>query len=100
MDGKRKDWKAVLHKCDCCGYYTLEDPVYEICSICWWQEDYITRRDPDFKGGANEVSLNEARINYKKFKASDRKYKQRVREPLPEELPENNSFSSSTESNR
>lgn len=79
----------MLYRCDCCGYYTLEDEVYEICSVCQWQEDYITRKDPDFTGGANEVSLNEARNNYKLFGASEKKYVGRVRKPLSEELPEN-----------
>ena len=48
--------------------------------------------DPNFEGGANEVSLNQARINYKSFGASSKKYLDKVRKPLDEEKPEYNLF--------
>jgi hypothetical protein len=38
---------------------------YEICD-CGWQNDPIQTKDPDFKGGANRMSLNEAKVAYKK----------------------------------
>lgn len=34
---------------------------YEICPICGWEDDLIQRKDPEFRGGANKMSLNEAR---------------------------------------
>jgi hypothetical protein len=38
-------------------------------------------------GGANAVSLNEARINFKKFGAADQDKSKRARPPNPEEVP-------------
>ena len=81
------------YKCECCGCYTLkEEPpsTYEICEVCYWEEDYVQNKDPDFPGGANEVSLNQARKNYALFGAIEKKFIKYVRNPLFEELPENN----------
>ena len=53
-------------KCCCCGNYSLPaDSIYEICPVCGWQDDDIQNDDPDFEGGANEMSLNQAIKAYK-----------------------------------
>lgn len=50
------------YKCPCCGIYTLsEERCYEICLNCSWEDDPVQFEDPDFKGGANILSLNESR---------------------------------------
>lgn len=75
--------------CPCCGYLTLENPennTFNICPICYWEDDDIQNKNPDLAGGANEESLNEARKNFKKFKASAHKYIKEVRPPFPEEI--------------
>ena len=52
--------------CPCCGALTITDPgEYEICD-CNLEDDPAARDDPDYKGGANDMSLNEAREAYKK----------------------------------
>lgn len=64
-------------KCPCCGSYSLEhkEPLYyEICPICYWENDPIQNEDYDFSGGANEISLNKAIKNYKTFGASHEKF--------------------------
>ena len=51
--------------CPCCGkYYFTEKDAYEICPVCGWEDDPLQRREPDFAGGANTLSLNEAIKNY------------------------------------
>lgn len=80
----------MRYKCDCCGYYSLNNYSDEICHVCGWQEDNVQRRYPDFTGGANENSLNEAKKNYRMFGVFDLEYIDEVRKPYPEELPENN----------
>jgi len=51
--------------CPCCGNETISSPrEYEICNICGWEDDPVQFEDPDFSGGANKMSLNEARIAY------------------------------------
>lgn len=52
----------MKYTCPCCGYKTLrEEPpgTYEICSICFWEDDEIQFQDPDYEGGANEESLRQ-----------------------------------------
>ena len=45
-------------KCPCCGKSTVSE--YDICDICNWENDPVQRENPELKGGANEMSLNEA----------------------------------------
>lgn len=74
----------MKYKCPCCGCYTfLEEPRgnYDICPVCYWEDDPIQAEDPDYEGGANTVSLNKARENYKKFGACEEKMVKYVRKP-------------------
>ena len=49
-------------QCKCCKNYSLPtNSIYEICSICGWQDDDIQNDDPDLEGGANDMSLNQAK---------------------------------------
>ncbi len=47
--------------CPCCKKYVFaEGPgSYEICPVCSWEDDKIQAENPDYKGGANKLSLNE-----------------------------------------
>lgn len=75
-------------KCPCCGYNTLtEEPGgYDICKVCFWEDDPVQRRDITMEGGANTVSLQQARINYEEFGASDSRYISHVRKPTEDEM--------------
>lgn len=56
------------YPCPCCGNTTLtEQPpgTYEICPVCKWEDDESQFRDPTYKGGANRLSLEEARRQYR-----------------------------------
>lgn len=54
-------------KCACCGQFTLEaENECDICEVCGWEEDSLQNVYPDFSGGANEMSLNQAREAYKR----------------------------------
>ena len=53
------------HLCPVCGeYYFSEKGSYEICPVCGWEDDPVQENDPDFAGGANKMSLNEAIFEY------------------------------------
>ena len=48
--------------CPVCGKYEFEEEDwYEVCPICGWEDDSLQRDDPDYSGGANDMSLNEYR---------------------------------------
>lgn len=54
-----------LSPCPCCGNLTLgEVGAYEICSICNWEDDPVQSAEPTYAGGANQVSLIDARQIY------------------------------------
>lgn len=89
----RGNYSLMKYQCPCCGNYTLPDKpagTYYICKVCYWEDDNVQYDDPDYRGGANGESLNQARRNYKEFGVSDKRFLDKVRKPLYEELPENN----------
>lgn len=76
-------------RCRCCNYKTLEEEpndTYEICPVCYWEDDGLQYNNPDYEGGANHVSLNQAKENFKKYGVSDLEYKDYVRPPLEDEV--------------
>ncbi len=76
--------------CPCCGYLTLlraPHGTYELCEVCFWEEDGIQLRDPDDAGSANHVSLNQARENFRRYGACERDCRHKVRPPEPAEIP-------------
>lgn len=95
-----KRGKNRLLECPCCGNFTIDDGtvgygeplevITDICRVCFWEFDLVAQCNPDMAGGANRVSLNNAKENYNKFGATEQKFKDKVRPPLLEELPENN----------
>ena len=55
------------YRCPVCGrHHFIEKDAYEICPVCGWEDDPVQRKDPDFAGGANTMSLNEAIEAYEK----------------------------------
>jgi hypothetical protein len=72
------------YKCPCCGFLTLEEQssgTYEICPVCYWEDDPVQSDDPSYEGGANKISLTQARINFKEFGACSRESIKNVRPP-------------------
>ena len=88
---KRTCFRLALpkYKCPCCGYYTLSEKAggsFEICPVCFWEDDRVQLQNPDLAGGANGVSLNEAREQFRKCGASREDLKPYVRAPKKREL--------------
>ncbi|GIN93637.1 membrane protein [Siminovitchia terrae] len=70
--------------CPCCGYKTLdgEPPgTYDICEICFWEDDEVQFNDPDYESGANTPSLRKAQRNYIEFGACEERCIEFVRKP-------------------
>jgi hypothetical protein len=78
------------YPCPCCGYLTLDSRGnYEICAVCFWEDDGQDDHDADVvRGGPNRgLSLTQGRRNFAKFGASELRRLENVREPLPDEHP-------------
>ena len=78
-------------RCPCCGCKTLsERGAYEICAVCFWEDDGQDDYDADVvRGGPNgALTLTKARANYCRFGACDQRMSGNVRVPRPEEIPE------------
>ena len=77
-----------LYACPCCGYATVSEVgTYEICPICFWEDD--GQDDPhatNDRGGPNRVSLTVGRENYRNVGASDPKDLDHVRSPTPDDV--------------
>lgn len=52
--------------CPCCGEDYVDDGHQnDVCDTCYWEDDPVQFYDPDYRGGANKMSLNEARAAWK-----------------------------------
>lgn len=54
---------------------------YEICPVCFWEDDGVQFRWPTMTGGANKTSLIDAQRNYQDFDACDQQGLAPVRPP-------------------
>jgi hypothetical protein len=71
-------------KCACCGN-TLSPLLssHDICGVCKWEDDPVQNKDPDYDGGANYISLNQAKqalAEGKSIRALEKAVKQRWKE--------------------
>ncbi|MFN8817441.1 MAG: CPCC family cysteine-rich protein [bacterium] len=56
-----------LLPCPCCGSKSISSAGgYEICPVCGWEDDPTQAAEPEYKGGANRDSLNEARSKWQR----------------------------------
>ena len=79
----------MKYTCPCCGYKTIEEEppgTYEICNICFWEEDPVQFKEPDYEGGASEVSLRQAQENLLVFGACEKRCIELVRKPTSEDV--------------
>lgn len=67
-------------QCDCCDYFTLDDGAdYEICPICFWEQDAFGISEPDEASGPNHgLSLREGRKNFVELGASSAQFVEKV----------------------
>lgn len=79
----------MKYKCPCCGFYTFEhkpNGTYDICKVCFWEDDPIQLDAPNYEGGANKVSLLQARENFLRFGVCEEAMIPYVRKPKQDEL--------------
>lgn len=52
-------------ECPVCGRHNFsEENSFDICPICGWEDDGVQAGDHCYAGGANHLSVNEARIEF------------------------------------
>jgi hypothetical protein len=75
------------YPCPCCGHLVFHEPPgsYDICSICFWEDDVVMLRWATVEGGANHVSLVEGQRNFAEFGATERRVLPYVRPPSDED---------------
>jgi hypothetical protein len=60
----------LLFACACCGYRTLRTKgEYDICPVCYWEDDGSDDSRIDRHSGPNHMTLRRARINFAKLGA-------------------------------
>lgn len=83
MNGK------IKYACPCCGNKTLDEQPpgsYKICPVCFWEDDPLQFKDPDYEGGANGVSLRQAQKNFLEFGVCARDQKGNARNVGPTDI--------------
>lgn len=79
------------YPCPCCGFYTLGTPpdnTFDICPVCFWEDDGVQLGDPTYAGGANMLSLEQARQYFAQHGSCEPGMQSHVRQPLADELPD------------
>ena len=60
--------------CPVCGQYVFaKDNDYDICDVCMWENDGLQLDEPDLDGCANELSLNEYRVQWQEKQTQEKK---------------------------
>jgi hypothetical protein len=71
----------AMYTCPCCSYRVFADAPgsYDICPICFWEDDIVQLAFPGLAGGANKCSLFEGQQNFEKIGACEERIKAYVR---------------------
>ena len=77
-------------QCPCCQSFTLpEVRQFDVCPVCYWEDDGQDDLDADVvRGGPNgSLSLTAARQNYQRIGACEERFVELVRKPFDDERP-------------
>jgi hypothetical protein len=80
------------YRCPCCRYRTLHSRgCFEICKVCFWEDDGQDDHDADVvRGGPNhDLSLLQGQANLARFGAVQKRFRAFVRPPRDDEKIEN-----------
>ena len=77
----------IKRTCPCCGHKTLGAApfTYEICKVCFWEDDPVQLLDPSARGGANPPSLMECQASFAECGAAEQRFLKNVRAAKPGE---------------
>ena len=79
--------QPVRYPCPCCGHLVFagRPGSYDICQVCFWEDDGVQLRWPHYAGGANRPSLVESQRNFIRFGAMEERFVGNVRAASPDE---------------
>jgi hypothetical protein len=79
--------KTNRFPCPCCGHLVFKEAPgsYDICPICFWEDDPVQLRWPQFGGGANRPSLVDAQVEHAATGAMEHRFTGIVRGAAPDE---------------
>ena len=54
-------------RCPVCSKYEFAmSNNFDVCAVCEWENDGVQLQDPDYDGGANDLSLNDYKAEWQK----------------------------------
>ena len=60
------------YQCPCCDYYSLTARAgFEVCPICYWEDDGQDMDQLDVVSGPNHITLRQGRFNFERIGACD-----------------------------
>lgn len=65
-----------LRPCRCCRYRTLSDQGWDVCPVCFWEDDGTENLDR--VSGANHLTLGQGRENFERFGACSERARSHV----------------------
>ncbi|KAF3884751.1 MULTISPECIES: CPCC family cysteine-rich protein [Nostocales] len=76
------------YPCPCCGYLIFDEPPgsYDICPICFWEDDVFQLRFACVDRSANNVSLLVGQLNYIEFGACESTCQPHARRPTSSDI--------------
>lgn len=80
----------AAYPCPCCGHLTFAEPPgsYDICPVCFWEDDAVQLRWPTYTGGANGPDLIESQRTFAELGAMEHRFTGLVREASADEARE------------
>jgi hypothetical protein len=70
------------YPCPCCGHLTVNDErTYDLCDVCFWENDLDQLANPTSSKGANGYSLIDGQETFIRVGASHKTFLQKVRAP-------------------
>jgi hypothetical protein len=77
-----------MFPCPCCGYVVFKEPPgsFDICPICYWEDDIVQLAFPDLEGGANACSLMDGQRTFARVGACEERCVDVVRSPRANEI--------------
>ncbi|UOQ88582.1 hypothetical protein MUN74_15100 [Agromyces endophyticus] len=78
---------SAAYPCPCCGHLTLSERPgsYEICAVCFWEDDAVQLRWPEYRGGANRPCLIDSQRAYAEHGAIEDRFVGLVRSATDQE---------------